>query len=104
LKFIQRIGVLAGGQQIKRFVKVLEQWKSVYENADKCIHEIFTEVPLDLIEPLLERVKHNVTLNYIFSDSIIVPKGRKELLAKLGIKNLIDKGLERKMKENVKVV
>lgn len=105
MKFIQRIGALAGGQQIKGFVKVLEQWKSVYKNADEYIYEIFTEVPLDLIEPLLARVKHNVTLNYIFSDSVIVPKGRKEMLSKLGMKDLIDKGLvERKMKENVKVV
>lgn len=105
MKFIQRIGALAGGQQIKGFVKVLEQWKSIYKNADEYIYEIFTEVPLDLIEPLLARVKHNVILNYIFSDSVIVPKGRKELLSKLGMKDLIDKGLvERKMKENVKVV
>jgi len=105
MKFIQRIGALAGGQQIKGFVKVLEQWKSVYKNADEYIYEIFTEVPLDLIEPLLARVKENVTLNYIFSDPVIVPKGRKELLGKLGMKDLIDKGLvERKMKENVKVV
>lgn len=105
MKFIQRIGALAGGQQIKGFVKVLEQWKSIYKNADEYIYEIFTEVPLDLIEPLLARVKRDVVLNYIFSDSVIVPKGRKELLSKLGMKGLIEKGLvERKMKENVKVV
>ncbi|HEX5358462.1 MAG TPA: transcriptional regulator, partial [Candidatus Nitrosotalea sp.] len=34
MKFIQRIGALAGGQQIKGFVNVLEQWKLVYKNAD----------------------------------------------------------------------
>jgi predicted transcriptional regulator len=104
-KFIQRIGALAGGQQIKGFVKVLEQWKLVYKNANEYIYEIFTEVPLDLIEPLLERVKRGIVLNYIFSDVVIVPKGRKELLGKLGMKDLIEKGLvERKMKENVKIV
>lgn len=105
MKFIQRIGALAGGQQIKGFVKVLEQWKSIYKNADKFIYQIFTEVPLDLIEPMLSRVKKGVILNYIFSDSVIVPSGRKELLTKLGMKDLLDKGLiERKMMENVKVV
>jgi predicted transcriptional regulator len=105
MKFMQRIGALAGGQQIKGFVKVLEQWKLVYKNANEYIYEIFTEVPLDLIEPLLARVKHGITLNYIFSDAVIVPKGRKELLNNLGMKELLDKGLvERKMKENVKVV
>ena len=105
MKFIQRIGALAGGQQVKGFVKVLEQWKSVYKNADECIYQIFTEVPLDLIEPLLNRVKRGIKLNYIFSESVIVPKGRKDLLAKLGMKNLLDKGLiERKMKKDVSIV
>jgi predicted transcriptional regulator len=105
MKFIQRIGALAGGQQVKGFVRVLEQWKSIYKNADEYIYQIFTEVPLDLIEPLLNKVKNGVKLNYIFSESVIIPKGRKELLAKLGMKNLLEKGLvERKMKKDVNVV
>ncbi len=105
MKFIQRIGALARGQCVKGFVKVLEQWKSIYKNADEYIYEIFTEVPLDLIEPILTRVKQGIKLNYIFSESTIVPKGRKELLEKLGMKNLIEKGLvERKMKKDAKVV
>ena len=105
MKFIQRIGALAGGQQVKGFVKVLEQWKSIYKNADEYIYQIFTEVPLDLIEPLLNRVKRGIKLNYIFSESVIVPKGRKDLLAKLGMKNLLDKGLiERKMKKDASII
>jgi predicted transcriptional regulator len=105
MKFIQRIGALAGGQQVKGFVKVLEQWKNIYKNADEFVYQIFTEVPLDLIEPLLNRVKRGVKLNYIFSESVIVPKGRKELLSKLGMKNLLEKGqVERKMKKDVSVV
>ena len=105
MKFIQRIGALSVGQHVKGFVKVLEQWKSIYKNADDYIYQIFTEVPLDLIEPLLSRVKHGVKFNYVFSESTIIPKGRKELLAKLGMKNLLEKGLvERKMKKNVSVV
>ena len=105
MKFIQRIGALAGGQPVKGFVKVLEQWKSIYKNADEFIYQLFTEVPLDLIEPLLARVRKGVKLNYIFSESVIVPKGRKELLDKLGMKQLIDKGLvERKMRKDANVV
>ncbi len=105
MKFIQRIGALASGQQIKGFVKVLEQWKSIYKNADKFIYQIFTEVPLDLIEPVLAKVKKGVTFNYIFSDPVIVPKGRKELLSKFGMKDLIEKGLvERKMRKGANVV
>ncbi len=105
MKFIQRIGALAGGQQIKGFVKVLEQWKAIYKNADEFVYEIFTEVPLDLIEPLLTKVKQGIKLNYIFSESVIVPKGRRELLDKLGMKDLINKGLvERKMRAGTNVV
>ncbi len=105
MKFIQRIGALAGGQQVKGFVKVLEQWKIIYKNADEFVYEIFTEVPLDLIEPLLTKVKKGIKLSYIFSESVIVPKGRKELLEKLGIKDLINKGLvERKMRAGTNVV
>jgi len=105
MKFIQRIGALAEAQPVKGFVKVLEQWKSIYKNADEFIYQLFTEVPLDLIEPVLTKAKRGVKLNYIFSESVIVPKGRKELLNKLGIKELIDKGLvERKMQKNTNVV
>ncbi|MGI0010281.1 MAG: helix-turn-helix transcriptional regulator [Nitrosopumilaceae archaeon] len=105
MKFIQRIGALAAGQHIKGFVKVLEQWKEIYKNADEYIFEILSEVPLDLIEPLIARVKKDIKFNYIFSESAVVPKGRKQLLEKIGFKKLIEKGLvERKMKKVVQVV
>ncbi len=105
MKFIQRIGALSGGQPVKGFVKVLEQWKAIYKNADEFIYQLFTEVPLDLLEPLLAKVRKGIHFDYIFSESVIVPKGRKELLTKLGMKELINKGLvERKMKKNINVV
>lgn len=105
MKFIQRIGALAAGQHVRGFVKVLEQWKDIYKNADEYVFEIFSEVPLDLIEPLISRVKKGIKFNYIFSESAVVPKGRKQLLEKLGFKKLIEQGLvERKMKKSVQVV
>ena len=105
MKFIQRIGALARGQQVKGFVKVLEQWKSICNEANEYIYYVLSEVPLDFIESLVNRVKKGVKCNYIFSEDTIVPKGRKELLEKLGFKKLIEKGLvERKMRKDVKVV
>lgn len=105
MKFIQRIGALAAGQHIKGFVKVMEQWKEIYKNADEYIFEVLSEVPLDLIGPVISRIKQGVKFNYIFSESAIVPKGRKQLLEKLGFKKLIEQGLvERKMQKDVKVV
>jgi len=104
-KFKMRCGQLANGKHIKGFSKVMEQWKSVYKNADEYIYEILSEVPLDLIEPLIKRVKKGVRFNYIFSKSAVVPHGRKSLLKKLGFEKLMEKGLvERKMKSNVQTV
>jgi len=104
-KFIMRTGQLAGGKYSKGVVKVLEQWKTIYKNANEFIYEVLNEVPLDLIEPLVKRIKQGIQFNYIFSKSAVVPKGRKELLRKLGFDKLIEEGLvERKMKDNVLTV
>ncbi|MCV0400011.1 MAG: transcriptional regulator [Nitrosarchaeum sp.] len=104
-KFIMRAGQLASGKYIKGVSKTLEQWKSIYKNADEYIYEILSEVPLDLIEPLINRVKKGIKFQYIFDEHIVVPKGRKALLKKLGFDKLLENGLvERKMGKNVQTV
>ena len=104
-KFIMRTGQLVTGKHIKGVVKTFEVWKSIYKNANEYIYEILSEVPLDLIEPLVNRVKKGIKFTYIFSESAVVPKGRKELLKKLGFDKLIEKGLvEHKMKKKVQTV
>jgi len=104
-KFIMRTGQLAGGEHIKGVVKVLEQWKEIYKNANEYVYEMLYEVPLDLIEPLVKRIKEGIQFNYIFSKSAVIPKGRKDLLRKLGFDKLIEKGLvERKMMDRVLTV
>lgn len=104
-KFQMRCGQLANGQYVKGVSKVLEQWKNIYKNSDKYIYEILSEVPLDLIEPVVKRIKRGVNFSYVFSESAVVPKGRKALLKKLGFDKLLEKGLiERKMEKNVQTV
>jgi len=104
-KFKMRCGQLASGQHVKGFSKVMEKWKSIYKNSDEYIYEILSEVPLDLIEPLVKRIKKGVKFNYIFSESAVVPEGRKSLLKKLGFGKLVEDGLvERKMADNVQTV
>ena len=104
-KFRMRCGQLANSQHIKGFSKIIEQWKAIYKNSDEYIYEILSEVPLDLIEPLIKKVKKGVKFNYIFSESGVVPKGRKALLKKLGFDKLMEKGLiERKMARDVQTV
>ncbi len=104
-KFKIRCGQLAVSQHVKGISKVLEQWKTIYKNSKEYIYEILSEAPLDLIEPLVKQIKKGIKFQYIFSESTVVPKGRKNLLKKLGFNNLIEKGLiERKMAKNVQTV
>ncbi len=104
-KFKIRCGQLAVSQHVKGVSKVLEQWKTIYKNSREYIYEILSEAPLDLIEPLVKQIKKGIKFQYIFSESTVVPKGRKDLLKKLGFNNLIEKGLiERKMAKNVQTV
>lgn len=106
-KFIDRIGALAPAQRISGIVKVLEQWKDIYENSNEYIYNVLSEVPytVDLMQPLVERIKKGVKVNSIFSESAIIPKERKKVLDKLEFKKFIDKGLvERKMRKNVSIV
>jgi predicted transcriptional regulator len=106
-KFLQRIGSLERGKQIKGYVKVMEKWQEIYKNANEYICNILYEVPYtaDLMEPLIRKVESGVKLHSILSESAIIPKDRKQMLEKLGIKKLIEKGLvERKMTDDVSVV
>lgn len=105
LKFIQRIGALVRGKYVKGFVKVQEQWREIYDNADKYVYNILSELSLDLIELAVAKTKNNVKISNIFSESTIVPKGRKQLLEKVGFRKLVQEGkIERKMQKDVKVV
>ena len=106
-KFIQRLGALEKGQYVKGFVKVLEQWKEIYKNSEEYICNILSEVhySADLIEPIVDKVKKGIKLTSILSESAIIPKERKKILEKLGLKKLLETGrIERKMKKDVKVV
>ena len=106
-KFLQRIGALLEGKQIKGFVKVMEQWKEIHKNASQYICNILFEIPYtaDLVEPLVKTIGNGTKLRSILSEVAIVPSERKQIFEKLGFKKLIERGLvERKMKENVSVV
>ena len=104
-KFQMRCGQLANSQYVKGISKVLEQWKNIYKNSNDYVYEVISEVPLDLIEPIVKKVKKGVKFNYIFSETALVPKGRKALLKKLGFDKLIEQGLiQRKMEKNVQTI
>lgn len=101
-KFIMRIGQLNGIHYEKGIVRVNELCKSIYNNAEEYVYEILAELSLERISALAARTKGDVKLRYIASESAIVPRGRKQLLEKVGWKKLMDKGyIQRKMKERV---
>jgi predicted transcriptional regulator len=105
IKFIMRLGALDKCEYVKGVVAILERWKDIYREADEYIYEIVPQVPIDLIEPAVTRVKEKgVKYSYVFPKDVIIPKGRKDLLKKLGHAELLNKGaIERRMVESVKV-
>jgi predicted transcriptional regulator len=84
---------------------ILQRWKMLYNNSDKYIKEIMSQVPLDLIETIGSRVQNGVKFSYIFSSNAIIPKGRSQILHRIGWRNLISKGLvERRMLNEVQIM
>jgi predicted transcriptional regulator len=105
IKFVMRLGALDRCEYVKGVVAILERWKDIYREADEYIYEIVPQVPIDLIEPALARVKDKgVKYSYVFPKDVIIPKGRKDLLKKLGHGELLNKGaIERRMVDRVQV-
>lgn len=104
-KFLMRIGALAGSKYVNGISKVLEQWKTIYKNANENIYTILADVPLDLVEPLIKKVKTGIKFSYILPESVVLPKGMKELVGRLGFRKLVENGLvERKMQKDVNVL
>ncbi|HEX2013702.1 MAG TPA: transcriptional regulator [Nitrososphaera sp.] len=104
IKFVMRLGALDRCEFIKGVVAILERWKDIYREADEYIYEIVPQVPIDLIEPAVNRVRQGIKFNYVLPRNVIVPRGRKELLKKLGHSELLNKGsIERRMVDSVQV-
>ena len=104
-KFIVRLGSLANGNYIKGVSLVLEKWKEIIENANEYIFGILYEEPLELVKPIVKKARNGIKVNSIFSESVIIPKGRKKLVEQLDFNDLIKENkIERKIIKNVKIV
>lgn len=104
-KFIQRMGAFQSCEIVHGVMAILQRWKNLYSESEKYIREIMAQVPLDLIETLSSRVESGVKFSYIFASNAVVPKGRIQLLQKVGWRNFISKGLvERRMLPEVNVM
>lgn len=104
-KFIQRMGAFQSCEIVHGVMAILQRWKNLYFESERYIREIMAQVPLDLIETVSGRVESGVKFSYIFASNSVVPKGRIQLLQKVGWRNFISKGLvERRMVPEVKVM
>ena len=106
-KFIQRIGALQNKKQVKGFVKVLEKWRQIHENADKYIYNILSEVPYsgDIIEVINKQLKNNLKIRSVFSDQAIIPEEREKIFEEKGFQKYVKNGnLERRIKKGITVV
>ena len=105
IKFIMRLGALDRCEFVKGVVAILERWKDIYREAGEYIYELVPQVPIDLIEPAVSRVKEKgVKYSYVLPRNVIIPKGRKDLIKKLGHNELLSKGaIERRMVDRVQV-
>ena len=74
IKFIQRIGALSGGKFISGIVRVIESWKRIYNESNEYIYGILPQIPLELIQTVIPKIKNGVRFNYILPKNAIVPK------------------------------
>ena len=105
MKFVQRIGALNNSDYIQGIVAVVERWKQIYNVSSQYIYGMLPQVPLDLIDTLISKIKSNgIKFKYILSERAIVPKGRTSLLNDSGFNELLRKGLvERRMVNKLEI-
>lgn len=103
-KFIQRLGALNEGRQINGFVRVLEKWKKIHENAHEYIYNILSEVPYsdDIIDVIASKLGNNVQIHSVFTENTIIPEDRAKKFHEKGFQNYVKSGvLERRIGKNI---
>jgi predicted transcriptional regulator len=99
------MGTFQSCEIVHGVMAILQRWKNLYGESEQYIKEIMAQVPLDLIETVSSRVEKGVRFSYIFAANAVVPKGRTQILQKVGWRNFISTGLvERRMLPEVKVM
>jgi predicted transcriptional regulator len=105
MKFVHRIGSLDSSEYVEGLVAVLERWKQIYNSSREFIYGMLPQIPLELIETLLAKLKQSgIRFSYILSQQTLVPKKRTDLLRDAGFQDLLKKGLvERRMVDKMPV-
>lgn len=105
MQLIHRLGSLANCEVVHGVLAIIQRWKNLYLESKSYIKEIMGQVPVDLIEVLSTRIESGIKFSYIFGRDSVIPKGRSEILHKVGWTEFISKGLvSRRMLETVKIM
>lgn len=105
MKFIYRIGALNKCEFIDGLVAVIERWKKMYEESEEYICAMLPQIPLELIEAILPRIKSKkLKFSYILPQNALVPRKRLDLLKQVGYQELLKSGeVERRMIDRIQV-
>lgn len=101
-KFIQRIGSLENKKQVKGYVKTLEKWRQIHENAEKFIYNILSEIPYSsyIVEVISKQLKSDLHIYSVFSDKVIIPEEREKIFEEKDFQKYVKNGnLERRIKK-----
>lgn len=105
MKFIYRIGSLNKCEFVNGLVAVIERWKKIYEESEEYICAMLPQIPLELIEAILPRIKsQKIKFSYILPQNALVPRKRVDLLNQAGYRDLLKSGeVERRMIDRIQV-
>jgi predicted transcriptional regulator len=107
IKFQHRLGELYEQKHIKGFVRVLEQWKKIHNNASQYIFNILTEVPYskDIIDIVENKLNKKIKIHTIFAENAIIPDERETIFKIKNFNKFIKEDLlVRKMIKQVSIV
>lgn len=104
LDSVQTIGALCNCELVHGTAAIVEKWKSMTSNANEYLKIVTGQVILDLANHTAEKIRKGLLLKYVLGTNTVVPKGRYEMLNKIGWRTLITEGkVERKMADKVYV-
>ena len=107
IKFIQRLGAFMDTELIDGIPKILDKWKSIYNNASKQINVMSSELfDTDFVDLTLQKIQNgDVKTSFLLSLDTIMPVQRREDLGQNELCLLIsEKKIERKMLKKIRVI
>lgn len=101
---IQTIGALNSCEILHGTAAIVEKWKTMTTNADEYLKVVTGQVILDLTNHTAEKIRNGLQMSYVLGQNTVVPKGRYEMLNKIGWRTLMSEGkIERRMANRIYV-